>query len=72
VAVLHKGKIAVESAMGDLKYHRRSNRITLEYENEADTDEILRVLRENNLAPTSYNTAEKNIENLYMEVAKSQ
>ena len=70
VAVLNKGIIALESAISDLKYQRKSKAITLEFEREVDSDEVLRVLCDNNLAPTRYETAEVSIENLFLEVAK--
>ena len=68
--VLHKGKIALDSAINDLKYKRKTKSISLEFEQEVDSDEILRVLNENNLAPARYETAETSIESLFLEVAK--
>jgi len=72
VAVLHKGNIVLESTINDLKYQRSSKNITLEYENEIDTGELLRVLKENDLAPANLETSETefNMESLYLEVTK--
>jgi len=70
VAVLHQGKIAVESALGDLRYNRKSKIITLEFEDEVDSDEVLRALGEGRLKPVRYETSEASIEDLFLEVAK--
>ncbi|MCL2088524.1 MAG: ABC transporter ATP-binding protein [Oscillospiraceae bacterium] len=70
VAVLHKGKIVLEKAMDDLKIQHKSKSITLEYESEVDSDEILRVLGDNGLAPARVERADISIESLYLEVAK--
>ncbi|MDR2156250.1 MAG: ABC transporter ATP-binding protein [Clostridiales Family XIII bacterium] len=70
VAVLNKGKIVLESAMGDLKLQEKSTSFTFEFNREIATDEILRVLRENNLEPIKYETAEHTIESLFLGVAK--
>ena len=70
VAVLNKGKIALESAISDLKLQQKSKSFTLEFEREIETDEILRVLHENNLTPVKYETAESSIESLFLEVTK--
>jgi ABC-2 type transport system ATP-binding protein len=69
MAVLHKGQIALESAISDLKYRRKSNTFTLEYETETDSEEIRRVLSENGLPPARLEPAEISVESLYLEVA---
>jgi len=70
IAVLHKGKIVLESAIADLKIQRKSKSITLEFENEVDTDALLRLLNDNHFAPSKVETGEISLESLYMEVAK--
>lgn len=70
VAVLHNGKIALESAISELRLQHKSKAITLEFDREIETDELLRVLNENNLSPVRYETVETSIENLFLELAK--
>jgi len=70
VAVLHKGKIVLESAIHDLKFQHKSKTIALEFEEEVDSDEVIRVLRENNLPPASYETPTISIEDMFLEVAR--
>jgi ABC-2 type transport system ATP-binding protein len=69
VAFLHKGKIVLASAISDLKVQHKSKSIVLEYENEVDSDEILRILGEHNLTPSNIQTGEVCLESLYLEVA---
>lgn len=70
VAVLHKGKIAAESAVGDLKLQRKTKHLTLEYDREIEVDELLRALDARGLAPAKYETSESSIENLFLEVTR--
>jgi len=70
LAVLHKSNIVLESGISDLKLERKSRAIELEFENEVDSQEVLRVLTEGNLAPIrcEAHNAEISLESLYMEV----
>jgi ABC-2 type transport system ATP-binding protein len=70
IAVIDKGRIVLESAMSELKYQCKSKTITLEFEDEVDSAEVLRVLAESNFTPSRVETAEISIENVYMEVVK--
>ncbi|MCL2826189.1 MAG: ABC transporter ATP-binding protein, partial [Eggerthellaceae bacterium] len=70
VAVLHQGHIALECAMSDLKYQRQTKAMTLEFDHEVDSNEVVRILSANGLAPTSFEAAETSIESLFLEVAK--
>jgi ABC-2 type transport system ATP-binding protein len=70
IAVIDKGKIALESAMSDLKYQHKSKTIMLEFEDEVDLSEVLRALKESDFTPVSIEAAEISIENLYMEVVR--
>jgi len=70
VAFLHKGKIVLASAMSDLKVQRKSKTITLEFDEEVDSDEILRVLGQSSIVPSRVETSEIDLESLYVEVAK--
>lgn len=70
VAVLHDGQIAMESAISELRLQHRSKAITLEFDREVETAELLRVLDENKLSPVRYETVEESIENLFLELAK--
>ncbi|MCL2827318.1 MAG: ABC transporter ATP-binding protein [Oscillospiraceae bacterium] len=70
VAVLHKGSIVLESAMGDLKFQHKTKAMTIEFGHEVDSDEVMNVLRENHFAPTSYETPAASIEDMFLEVAK--
>jgi len=70
VAFLHNGKIALESAISDLKVQHKSKTITLEFDEEVDTDKVLRVLGDNNVVPSLVEIGEVNLESVYLEVAK--
>jgi len=71
VAVLHKGNIVLESAMSDLKFQcSKSKTITLEFEQEVDSEKVLGALQRSNLAPVRYETADVSIEDLFLEVAQ--
>jgi ABC-2 type transport system ATP-binding protein len=70
IAMLHGGKIVLENAMSELKIPHKAKSITLEYENEVDFDDVVRVLGEHDLAPANVETADLSIECLYLEVTK--
>jgi len=70
VAFLHKGKIVLSSSISDLKVQHKSKTITLEFEQEINTDEILRILGENNITPSRFEAGEVDLERLYLEVAE--
>jgi ABC-2 type transport system ATP-binding protein len=71
VAFIHKGEIVLASAISDLKVQHKSKSITLEFEQEVDTDELLRLLGENNLTPSRFEAGEVCLESLYLELAKA-
>jgi ABC-2 type transport system ATP-binding protein len=71
VAFLHNGKIALVSAIDDLKIQHKSKTITLEFDQEVDKGEILRVLGEGNIKPARVEAGEICLESLYLELAKS-
>ena len=70
LAVLHKSNIVLESSLSDLKLERKSKAIELEFAEEIDSEEVLRVLKEGNLIPTKCEAAdvEMSLECLYLEV----
>jgi len=72
LAVLHKSEIVLESTLSDLKLERKSRAIELEFEDEIDSEEVLRVLKDGNLFPKKCEAAnvEMSLESLYLEVAK--
>lgn len=70
VAVLDKGKIVLESSISDLKLQQKSKSFTLEFDHDIETDKLLHILRENNLAPSKYEAAENTIESLFLEVTR--
>ncbi|MDR2546160.1 MAG: ABC transporter ATP-binding protein [Lachnospiraceae bacterium] len=70
VAFLHKGKIVLASAISDLKVQHKSKSLTLDFEEEIDTDYILQILRQNDVVPSRVETGEICLESLYLEVAK--
>jgi ABC-2 type transport system ATP-binding protein len=70
VAILNKGRIALECALSDLKLKQKSKLVTLEYDEEIDTAALLALLKANNLTPRSYETGESSIESLFLEVAQ--
>lgn len=70
VAVLSKGRIALESVVSDLKLQRRSKSITLEFDEPVEADDVLRILSEHDLSPANYETAETSIEELFLEMSK--
>jgi ABC-2 type transport system ATP-binding protein len=69
IAVIKDGQIVFESGMNELKIEQKSKSITLEYEEEVNPAEILRVLEQNNLKPAHFETAEVSIENLFMQLS---
>ncbi|MDD4773897.1 MAG: ABC transporter ATP-binding protein, partial [Eubacteriales bacterium] len=70
VAVLHRGKIAAESAVGEPESRRKTKTLTLEYDREVGVDELLDVLETHGLAPARYETTGSSVESLYLEVTK--
>jgi len=72
LAVLHNGKIVLESAISDLKLERKSRSVELEFEHDVDAQEVMRILSENDLTPVRCETSDADIslESLYLEVAK--
>lgn len=70
IAVLSKGKIALEGNVSDLRLQEKTKTITLEFAQEIETSTLLHVLNENHLAPLKYEPAEKTLESLFLEVVK--
>jgi len=70
LAVLHKSNIVLESTISDLKLEHKSKAVELEFENEIDPQEVLRVLTEGNLIPIrcEAHNSEISLESLYLEV----
>jgi ABC-2 type transport system ATP-binding protein len=68
VAFIHNGKIALSSTISDLKVQHKSRSITLEFENDTDTDELLKVLAEKNITPSNVITGDACLESLYTEL----
>jgi len=69
VAVINKGKIVLESTISDLKVKHKSKTITLEFDHEIDSSEILQTLRKDNIIPARCEAADVSIENLFLEVS---
>ena len=70
IGVLNNGKIVLESSMEDLKLQKKAKSLTLEFENEVDAEDIMRLLADNNLSPLKYEIAEQSLESLFMEAVK--
>jgi len=70
IAFLHKGKIVLSSAISDLKVQHRSKHITLEFEKEVDTNEVLQALGKSGIVPSRVEAGEVDLESLYLEVAQ--
>lgn len=69
IAVINNGKIALESALADIKSQFKSKKITLEFDREVDAARIIQILAANNLAPKSHELPDVSVESLYLEVA---
>jgi len=75
IAVVNNGKITLEKSISDLKVQHKTKAMTIEFGQEVDSDEVMRVLNENNFAPINYETPATSIEDMFMaytgeEVAK--
>jgi ABC-2 type transport system ATP-binding protein len=70
VAFLHGGKIVLTSSIDELKVQHKSKTLSLEFEEEVDTDEVLRILGDNNITPKNVEVGDVDLESLYLEVAK--
>lgn len=70
IAVLSKGKIVLKSNLADLKLQDKTKSITLEFSEEIELHRLMDVLKNNNMVVKKYETAEKTIESLFMEVVK--
>ncbi|MDK2991609.1 MAG: type transport system ATP-binding protein [Clostridiales bacterium] len=70
VAVLSKGKIALETSIDSLKTRRNSKSVTLEFAEEVDADEVARVLTANGLPLEKCEVGERSIESLLLEAVK--
>jgi ABC-2 type transport system ATP-binding protein len=70
VAVINSGKIVFEKLISELKVQHKTKAMTIEFGQEVDSDEVMRVLNENNFAPTNYETPATSIEDMFLEVAK--
>ena len=69
VAVISSGRITLEKAMDELKVQHKTKAMTIEFGGEVDSDEVMRVLRENNFNPENYETPATSIEDMFLEVA---
>ncbi|MCL2094738.1 ABC transporter ATP-binding protein [Candidatus Saccharibacteria bacterium] len=71
VVAINHGKIALESTIADLKQkHKKSKSLTIEFKREVDPDAVLAALRDHNLAPAGYESAELSIEHLFLEATR--
>ncbi|MCL2634693.1 MAG: ABC transporter ATP-binding protein [Oscillospiraceae bacterium] len=70
VVFLHGGKVVLDGALSDLKLKHKSKSITIEFDEEIDSDEFLRVLSDNNITPSRVETGEACLESLFLEVIK--
>lgn len=70
VAVISDGKIVLEHAVSELKVPHKAKAMTIDFAQEIDSDDVMRVLRENNFAPTHYETPATSIEDIFLEVSK--
>jgi len=70
VAVISGGKITLQKSMSELKVQHKTKAMTIEFGREVDSDEVMRVLNENNFAPTNYETPTISIEDIFLGVAK--
>jgi ABC-2 type transport system ATP-binding protein len=69
VAVISSGKITMQKSMSELRVPHKTKAVTLEFAAEVDSDEVVRVLTESNLAPSSYEIPAISIEDIFLEVA---
>ena len=69
VAAINKGKIAFEKDMSEIKVQHKAKHMNIEFNEEVDSDEVMRVLRENHFNPANYDIPATSIEQLFMEVA---
>jgi ABC-2 type transport system ATP-binding protein len=69
VAVLNKGKIALEGTLAELKAKHRSAGFTLEFVEGEDKARVLKILADNNLSPNVID-AESTVESLFLEAVK--
>ena len=70
VAVISDGKIVLENEMVALKVPHKTKAMTIDFDGEVDSDEVMKVLTEHNFAPSSYETTATSIEDIFLEVAK--
>ena len=70
IAVINEGEIVLESSMNDLKLQKKSKTLTVEFEEEVDADDIMKILADNKMSPLKYEISEQSIEALFMEAVK--
>ena len=70
IAVIDKGRIVNESAMSDLKYPRTSKTMTIEFAQETDPGDVLRVLNAGSIPAVKADTGDASIEDLFLEVIR--
>jgi len=71
VAFLHDGKIVLSNSISQLKLQNKSTKkIILEFDDQVNPNEILSILNQNNITPSSVETGEVCLESLYLEVSK--
>ena len=67
VAFLHNGKIVLSNAIEELKLQNKSKTITLEFNEEVDSNVVLEILNKNNITPSSVETGDVCLESLYLQ-----
>ena len=70
VAVISGGKIVLERAMDELKVPHKAKAMTIDFDREVDSEEVMRVLAEHNFAPTHCETPATSIEDIFLEVSQ--
>jgi ABC-2 type transport system ATP-binding protein len=70
VAFLHNGEIVLSSALSDLKLQNKSRSISLEFDKEIDSKEILLALKEKNIFPSKIETGDACLESLYLNLTE--
>jgi len=69
---LHGGKIVLSNSIDDLKLiEHKTKSITLEFDEEVNSNKIIDLLKQNNITPSRIETGEACLESLYLEVIAS-
>jgi len=70
VTVINAGKITMEKSINEIKLQRTTKAMTIEFENEVDSDKVATLLNTNNFVVNHYETPATSIEDMFLEVAK--